>query len=263
MTTQTFDTRELDGGVIELTLSRPEVLNRFDGELHQTLTEELARIRRRDEIRSIVILSTGRVFSAGGDMDLMQAAHDDGEVRRKIIAQGRDLFSALLGLEQPVVVGLQGAAIGLGATIALTCDAVVACRSASIADTHVNVGLVAGDGGCVVWPQAAGMLRARRHLLTGDPLSAEDAYTFGLVTDLVDEPDEVADAARALAGRIAQLPPLAVRGTKQALNRVAQQRFGEVYELSASLEEATLASDDLVEAIAAFREKRPAAFVGR
>jgi enoyl-CoA hydratase len=114
-----------------------------------------------------------------------------------------------------------------------------------------------------MWPAAAGMLRARRHLLTGDPLDAETAFGLGVVTDLVDAPDDVLPAARAIADRIAALPPLAVQGTKRSLNRVMQQRFGEVFELSAALEGETMASEDLLEAIAAFREKRPGEYRGR
>jgi enoyl-CoA hydratase len=146
--------------------------------------------------------------------------------------------------------------------VTLACDAVVAARSAWVADTHVNIGLVAGDGGCVVWPQSVGMLLAKRHLLTGDRLTAERAWQLGLVTDLVDEPADVLPAASALADRIAALPPLAVQGTKRSLNRVLQQRSGEVLDLSFAHEAATLASDDLLEAIAAFEERRPGSFRG-
>jgi enoyl-CoA hydratase len=158
---------------------------------------------------------------------------------------------------------MQGPAIGLGATVALACDAIVASRNVQIADTHVVAGLVAGDGGCLVWPEAVGMLRARRHLLTGDPLSAEEAHAMGLVTDLVDEPDQVLPAALALAERIAALPPLAVQGTKRALNRLTQARADEVLGASLAYERETLASEDLIEALDAFKEKRPGAFKSR
>jgi enoyl-CoA hydratase len=147
--------------------------------------------------------------------------------------------------------------------VVLLCDAVVAARSAVIADTHVAIGLVAGDGGCLVWPQAVGMIRARRHLLTGDPLDAGTAFQLGIVTDLVDTPDEVRGAARAIAGRIAALAPLAVQATKRALNRVSRQRAGEVIDLSLALEEQTLATDDLLEGVRSFRERRSPRYSGR
>jgi enoyl-CoA hydratase len=256
-------TLDVDEHVAVITLSRPELMNRVDDALHAELTDVLVQLRRTPDVRAAVLASTGRVFSAGGDFDLMRAANGDAATRRRIVDDGRRLIDALLTLPQPLVVALHGAAIGLGATVALAGDAVVACKGASLADPHVSVGLVAGDGGCLVWPMAAGMLRARRHLLTGDPIDAEQAYVFGLVTDLVDTREEVLPAARELAGRIARLPPLAVQGTKRALNRVSQQRAGEVVDLSFAYEETTLASEDLLEAITSFQEGRPGSYQGR
>jgi enoyl-CoA hydratase len=253
----------VDGYVAEVTLTRPEVLNRFDFELHTAFTEVLLELRNRTDLRAVVLASTGKVFSAGGDFELMLAARADVGVRTKSVDEGRLLFRLLADMPVPVVVALQGDAIGLGATVVLACDAVVASRTASIADPHVAIGLVAGDGGCVVWPAAAGLLRAKRYLLTGDRLPAEEAWAMGLVTDLVDGPDDVLPAARALAGRLAALPPLAVQGTKRALNRVLDARAGEVLDLSFALEAASMASDDLAEAIAAFKERREPKYQGR
>ena len=253
----------VDGAVAEITLTRPDVLNRFDVELHEAFTGVLLELRSRTDLRAVVLASTGKVFSAGGDFELMLAGRADVATRTRLVDEGRLMFRLLADVPVPVVVALQGDAIGLGATVALACDAIVASRRASIADPHVAIGLVAGDGGCVVWPAAAGLLRAKRYLLTGDRLSAEDAWAMGLVTDLVDGPDEVLPAARALAARMAALPPLAVQGTKRALNRVLQARAGEVLDLSFALEAASMASSDLLEAIAAFKERRPPNYTGR
>jgi enoyl-CoA hydratase len=252
-----------DTGVCEVVLSRPDVLNRFDSLLQGELKTVLMEIAKDESIRAVVLASTGKVFSAGGDFGLMQEAHDDENVRQEIVDTGRALLRSFTELNQPIVAAVQGAAIGLGATVALLCDAVVAARKARLADTHVQLGLVAGDGGCLVWPQAAGMLRARRHLLTGDALDAETAWQLGIVTDLVDDPADVVTQARQIAGRIAALPPLGVQGTKKALNRVSSLRADEVVDLAFELEDHTLVSADLVEAIAAFRESRPGIFTGR
>jgi enoyl-CoA hydratase len=252
----------VDGPVGEITLTRPELLNRFDVALHRDFTALLLELRDRRDLRAVVLTSTGKCFSAGGDFELMMAGHDDVAVRIMLIDEGRLMFRLLADLPLPVVVAMQGDAIGLGATVALTCDAIVASRTAAISDPHVAIGLVAGDGGCVVWPAAVGMLRAKRYLLTGDRLKAEDAWAMGLVTDLVDGPDDALPAARALAARLAALPPLAVQGTKRALNRLLQQRAGEVLDLSFALEGDSMASDDLVEAIAAFKERREPKYQG-
>ncbi|MCX2930109.1 enoyl-CoA hydratase-related protein [Mycobacterium sp. CVI_P3] len=250
-------------GVWEIALTRPELRNRFDNLLQVELATALRRLGDDDAVRAIVLGSTGSAFSAGGDFALMRAAHDDDEVRSETVAAGRDLLHAFLDVRQPVVVAVQGAAIGLGATVALMCDVVVAARRVKLADTHVQIGLVAGDGGCLVWPNAAGMLRAKRHLLTGDALDAETAYQIGIVTDLVDDPDQALPCARMIAERIAALPPMAVQGTKKALNHVVKLRAAEVVDLAFGLEDQTLASSDLLEGIAAFQERRAPSFTGR
>jgi enoyl-CoA hydratase len=250
-------------GVSEISLVRPKLLNRFDNQLQIELATALEQLAKDDDTRAIVLGSTGKAFSAGGDFALMQAAHDDAESRRDTVEAGLRLLQSFSGLPQPIVAAVQGPAIGLGATVALMCDVVVAARTAKLADTHVKIGLVAGDGGCLVWPQAAGMLRARRHLLTGDALDATTAYQLGMVTDIVEEPDDALPCAREIATRIAALAPLAVQGTKRALNHVTSLRADEVVPLAFELEEHTLTSDDLLEGIAAFREGREASFVGR
>jgi enoyl-CoA hydratase len=260
---ETLSVSPVSDGVCEISLTRPKLLNRFDNQAQIELATVLEGLAKDDDVRAIVLGSTGKAFSAGGDFALMQAAHDDADARRETVEAGLRILRSFRDLPQPVVAAVQGPAIGLGATVALMCDIVVAARTAKLADTHVQVGLVAGDGGCLVWPQAVGMLRARRHLLTGDALDAATAYQFGLVTDLVDEPDDVLPCAREIAKRIAALAPLAVQGTKRALNQVTSLRFDEVVELAFDLEERTLVSDDLLEGIAAFKEGRAANFVGR
>ena len=252
-----------DNGVSEISLVRPKLLNRFDNQLQIELATALEELAKDDNTRAIVLGSSGKAFSAGGDFALMRAAHDDADSRRDTVEAGLRLLRSFSGLPQPIVAAVQGPAIGLGATVALMCDVVVAARAAKLADTHVKIGLVAGDGGCLVWPQAAGMLRARRHLLTGDALDATTAYQLGMVTDIVEEPDDALPCAREIATRIAALPPLAVQGTKRALNHVTSLRADEVVPLAFELEEHTLTSDDLLEGIAAFREGREANFVGR
>lgn len=260
---ETLSVSPAGDGVCEISLIRPELLNRFDNQAQIELAATLEELAKDDDVRAIVLGSTGKAFSAGGDFALMQAAHEDAGVRRETVDAGLRLLRSFIELPQPIVAAVQGPAIGLGATVALMCDVVVAARSVKLADTHVKVGLVAGDGGCLVWPQAVGMLRARRHLLTGDAMDAPTAYQLGIVTDIVDEPGDVLPYARDIAQRIAALAPLAVQGTKRALNEVTSLRAAEVVQLAFDLEERTLTSDDLLEGIAAFKEGRAADFVGR
>jgi enoyl-CoA hydratase len=251
-----------DGHVATVTFNRPDLLNRLDAIAHDELIACLEQFGETQDLRCIILASTGKAFSAGGDLQEIFTLHDDADKRAAMFAQGRRLVAALLDLTVPVVVAMQGDAHGLGANIALLCDAVVACKTARLSDAHVRVGLAAGDGGCVAWPQALGMLRAKRHLLTGDMLTAEQAFALGAVTDLVELPEDVLPAARKLAEKIAGLPPLAVQRTKQALNAVVKQRAAEVFELALALEAETMASDDVLEATRAFLEKRLPVFTG-
>ncbi len=250
-------------GISEIVLSRPELLNRVDACLETELIAALSQAAADTSIRAVVLTAEGKAFCAGGDFEMILTANEQTAFRQVAMERARRLLGVLTSLPVPLIVGVQGAAMGLGATIALAADVVVASRNAKIADTHVSVGLVAGDGGALFWPQSAGMLRARRYLLTGDIINAETAYSFGLVTDLVESPDEVAGYAKGIARRIADLPPLAVRGTKKALNQLTKQRLGEVGETGLLVEEITLASTDLAEGIAAFKERRPGKYTGQ
>ncbi|RYF60505.1 MAG: enoyl-CoA hydratase/isomerase family protein [Comamonadaceae bacterium] len=244
-------------------LARPDLLNRVDDELRDALIDALRSVANDDSTRCIVLGAEGKVFSAGGDMAMMKKKHGDVVAIHRGTDAGRRLIDTLFDTPVPVVAAVQGHAIGLGSTIVLACDAVVAARGVRLVDSHVAIGLVAGDGGAVMWPAAMGMIKAKRHLLTGDPLLAEDAAALGVVSDLVDSPDDVLPAARALADRIAALPPLAVQGTKRSLNHVMRLRANEVLELSFAYEAETMSSQDLLEGIDAFMEKRTPKYQGR
>jgi enoyl-CoA hydratase len=259
---EALNVRHADG-ICVITLNRPKLLNRFDALLEIELTEVLKSLYSPSDVRVAVLLAEGKVFSAGGDFELMLECNVNIEERLAALQRARELLAAITSLPIPLIAGVQGAAIGLGATVAVGSDVVVASANAKIADTHVAVGLTAGDGGALFWPQAMGTLRARRYLLTGEPLPAGKAYDFGLVTDLVDEPADVEPAAMAIAATIAALPPLGVRGTKAALNQLTKQRAGEVVETALMWEGMTLGSADLAEAVTAFKEKRAGKYEGR
>ena len=261
-----FETLQVSvtGRVAEIVLNRPAHRNSIVEKMSEELIEAFTGMREERDVRAILFASNGKVFSAGGDFDLILSERERVATQRAAMAKSaRDIFLAVADSPLPIVAALQGEAVGLGATLALACDAVVAAKTARISDPHVVIGLVAGDGGCVLWPQAVGLLRAKRYLLTGDRLTAEDAYRMGLVTDLVDTPDDVRPAARTLAERIAALPPLAVQLTKRALNQALRHRVDEVFEQAINFELDTFQSEDLAEAIAAVRERRPGNYHGR
>lgn len=249
--------------VAEIRLSRPQLLNRFDMILHRELEHMLGELGRDAGVRAVVLSSTGRCFSAGGDTEVMLECAGDMAKRMALIDEGRRLFRAVADFPKPLIVALAANSYGLGTSLILAADAIVSCPGVEFSDPHVVMALVAGDGGVVSWPAAMGMIRAKRHLLTGDPLSAEDAFRMGVVTDMVESAEAVLPAALALTGRIAALPPLAVQLTKRALNKVLMARADEVLDLGFYLEGVTFGSADLQEAVSAFKGKRPPRWEGR
>lgn len=246
---------EQRGHVAEVTLSRPDLFNRFDDVGHHEFVDACLALRRRPDVRAILLAAQGRVFSAGGDFDMVLAANADLPARSMSIDIGQQLLAALIDLPQPIVTALQGHAIGLGANIVLATDYIVSHPTAKLSDPHVLLGLVAGDGGCLVWPASIGMTRAKKHLLTGEPITADVAHQIGLITDLVDTPDDVLPAARKVVDHLAGLAPIAVQGTKRALNNVLRHRYQEVIPLSFAYELHTLGTQDLRAAVEAQRTK--------
>lgn len=246
--------------VAELQLCREASGNAFDESLHGEFAGALTQLRNEidggADIRAVLIHAAGRMFSVGGDFDYIRRLGEDAALREKTSSEGEAIFAALTELPAPVVVALQGHAVGFGATVASLCDVVVAWKGAKLGDPHVQVGLVAGDGGVLGWTAAVGMQRARRLLLTGDTITAEEAHRYGLVTDLVDLPESTLPEARRIAQRIAALPPIAVQGTRRIFNALGRRHNGRLLDLSIAAELESAQSEDLREALAALREKR-------
>ncbi|MFI5953151.1 enoyl-CoA hydratase/isomerase family protein [Cryptosporangium sp. NPDC051539] len=215
-------TIEADGAVRILTLNRPDTLNAFDDELHHALPAALREISNDLSARVVVLTGAGRAFSAGGDIEDFTRFAENFELRRRSLRLGRQLFEELVNVHVPVVAAVNGPAVGLGCTLVTACDVVLISETAFLADPHVQVALVAGDGGAVTWPLNAGLLRAKSFLLTGERVAAEQAVAMGLATRVV-APDELMTEARATAERIAALPPQAVQDTKALLNQHIRQ----------------------------------------
>jgi enoyl-CoA hydratase len=252
---ETLDLSIADG-IAELRLSRPDLLNRFDMPAHVEFVCALEEVAHRvPEVRALILCAEGRAFSAGGDFDEMLEAHRTKSIRDDMVKYAKAVFYGVSELPIPVISAVQGAAIGLGATIATLSDIVVACKGAKLADTHVNVGIVAGDGGIISWAQSVGVNRAKRLLLTGDVITGQQAYDWGLVTELVDEPEAVLGRARDLAAKIAVMAPGGVNGTKRAFSRVTGMIAGQVLSTGLELEMESMASPDLPITLERLRKK--------
>jgi enoyl-CoA hydratase len=255
-----------DGAVLTVSLNRPAQRNAINGDVHEALRRIFALAAGDPDVRAIVLRGEGKAFCAGGDVGTMAGA-DEGPAPSPALTvrstlEAAEMVELLLAVPQPIVCALQGFAMGLGATIALLCDVVVMAEDAQIADTHVNIGLVAGDGGAVIWPLLAPLGAVKWHLMTGERISGVEAVRLGLAFKAV--PAAELDAtAQALAARLAQAAPLAVRGTKETLNRIVRERVSLVLQTGLLLEGATMVSEDHREAASAFLAKRQPTFQGR
>ena len=250
------------GPVLRVTIDNPtSELNTVDARLHHELTALFAALRDEREARAVVLTGSGRAFSAGGDFGWFPELRDV-ERLDALRHDARRLINDLLDVELPIVAAVNGPAVGLGATIALLCDVIFMADDATVADPHVKVGIVAGDGGAVIWPLAVGPARAKEYLLTGDPLSAHEAERIGLVNRVVPAAELDAEAM-AFAARLAAGAPLAVRYTKLAVNQLVKDALNVAFDTSTALELLTFLSDDHQEALRAMNEKRPPEFRGR
>jgi len=248
--------------LLRVTIDHPESeLNAVDELLHHELTSLFAALRREGEARAVLLTGRGRAFSAGGDFRWFPKLRG----LRALDALRRDakqLVWDLLDVEIPIVAALNGHAVGLGASIALLCDVIFMADTATIADPHVRVGIVAGDGGVAIWPLLLGPARAKQYLLTGDPIGAPEAERLGLVNRVVPAA-ELEGEALAFAARLAAGAPLAVRYTKLAVNKWIKEIANVAFDASTALEIVTFQSRDHEEALAAIREKRAPKFEGR
>ena len=250
------------GDVLEVVLAHPDQEhNQVDERLHRDLTTLFAALRRQSAARAILLTAEGPAFSAGGDLGWFPELRNP-ERLAALRTDARSMIWDLLDIEVPVVCAVNGPAVGLGASIALLCDVILMADTATIADPHVRVGLVAGDGGTAIWPLAVGPARAKQYLLTGDPVRAVEAERIGLVNE-VHPADALLPAARAWAERLAAGAPLALRYTKAAVNQLVKSALVASFEPAAALELSTFLSEDHAEAVRAWEEKRPPEFRGR
>lgn len=209
----------------------------------------------------IVITGAGRAFSAGGDLEEMQRSIHKPELFLNSIAAGKKLLFSMLDCPKPIIAKVNGPAMGLGATIALFCDIIFAANHAKIADPHVKVGYVAGDGGAVIWPQLIGYARAKEYLFTGDAITGEEAAKIGLINRAVPaaDLDRVVDE---FAQKLAAGAPRAIQWTKQAVNIGLKQLAHSILDASFALEALSGRTKDHQEALNAFRDQRAAHFTG-
>lgn len=255
---------EVEDAVALCVLNRPDVRNAVDRPMHHELEQFLAAVRDDRDVRAVILTGAGAAFCAGGDTKAMQRRltgdlHDPPDV--PFLRGALDLVRHLLAVRQPIIAAVNGDAVGLGATLALLCDVVISSSDARFGDPHVRAGLVAGDGGCLIWPLLVGPNRAKEFLMTGRLLDAAEARDIGLVNQVVAAP-EVVPEARALAVELADLAPLAVQWTKLTINKTLWQAANLVLDTGLGLEAVTARTADHLEGVRAINEQRRPRFTG-
>lgn len=253
---------ERRGRALTVTLNRPDLLNAIEAEMHEELGRVFYDVAMDEEADVVILTGAGRAFCAGGDINWMQEMIDDKRIWERTRVEAKKIVYGLLDCEKPIIAKVNGAAMGLGATIALFSDVIFAAEDAKIADPHVSVGLVAGDGGAVIWPQLIGYARAKEYLMTGKPLTGADAARIGLVNHAVPSADLDAKVNE-FADRLLAGATHAIRYSKTAVNIGLKQLAHSIMDASIAYETVSNSLADHQEAVSAFREKRKPKFTGK
>jgi enoyl-CoA hydratase len=242
-----------EGRVLRLMLNRPEALNAVDGRMHEELTTIFTDVQNDEGTDVAVLTGAGKAFSAGGDINWLSGMANSGDTPN--VTDVKRIVYSLVEMDKPVIARVAGPCVGLGATVALFCDIIIAAENARFGDPHVKVGVVAGDGGAVIWPQLVGYARAKQYLLTGDIMTAHEAERIGLINIVVPEHELDAEVDRMVA-KIASRASYAVRWTKASINIGLKQLAHSIMESSVPYEMLTMKMDDHREALTAFIERR-------
>ena len=234
-------------------------------QMHNELARIFHDINHDADTAVVVLTGSGeRAFSAGGNIDQMMKRIDEG-LRYSWMQgtwEGKAILRGLLNLEKPLIGRINGHAMGVGATLAVFCDISFMVKQAKIADNHVQIGLVAGDGGALMWPLKIGFSRAKEYLFTGDVLTGEQAAELGLISHALD-PGELDEKVFGLAQRLASGATKAINGTKIAVNHVLKRLLEPAIDMNFGMETESYLSADHKEAVHAFKEKRQPKFIGR
>jgi 2-(1,2-epoxy-1,2-dihydrophenyl)acetyl-CoA isomerase len=251
----------LEGGVLTLTLNRPERLNALNVALIEALSAGIERARTDPECRAVLITGAGRGFCAGAD--LANRAFAPGDVRPDLgqaLEQGLNpIIRAIRNLPKPVVAAVNGPAAGAGANIGLACDIVLAAKSAQFLQAFARIGLIPDAGGTFVLPRLVGDARARGLMMLAEPIAAKRAEAIGMIYRAVDDEDLMGEA-RTIAERLAAAPTQALGLIKRALAASPTNTLDAQLDLERDLQREAGRSDDYVEGVRAFLEKRPANF---
>jgi 2-(1,2-epoxy-1,2-dihydrophenyl)acetyl-CoA isomerase len=255
-------TLEIDSGVATIVLRRPEALNAWTRRLGEDMLEALEQAAGESSVRVVVFTGAGRAFSSGADLK-GGAEVVDGKLN--VLNQLREAYNPLIKrvrtVPKPVIAKVNGPAVGIGCSLALAADLVIACSSAYFLLAFVNIGLGLDGGASLLLPLRAGHARAFEMALLGERLPATEAFQWGLVNRVVPD-QELDDAVAELAARLAAAAPGALATIKRTINARLYEGLDELLELEAVLQQERVESADFMEGVAAFLEGRPPRFSG-
>jgi enoyl-CoA hydratase/carnithine racemase len=260
---------EIDNRIARITLNRPERLNALSGQLTEELGDAIEEVASTDQdVRCLILTGAGRAFCAGGDTGGMAGGNEQREDRRSGEGVRRSFRGAqrvMLGLhrlEIPTIAMVNGDAVGAGFDLACVCDLRTMAATARFMVAYRRIGLIPGWGGAWLYPRRLGLTKAAELMFTGDFLPAAEAQQYGFISAVVPVEDLEA-VTMELAGKIVSGPPISLRLMKQLLYKGMQMDLETAMQMAATGSSITLSSEDHREGVAAMREKRPAAFVGR
>jgi enoyl-CoA hydratase len=245
---------ERDGPVAILKLNRPEKLNAFSDAMHEAMREVWYHLSLDRSVRSIVLTGEGRAFSAGGDIPNFIKDYESQIRRRESMRGAQRVLDAMLECPKPMIAAVNGPATGLGCSVAISCDIVFVAEETFMSDPHVDIGLVAGDGGAVQWPLFMSILKAKYYLLTGDRIPAKECVEIGLANFAVPG-DQLMDKTLELAHRLASKPQQALEETKRAINLHLRQATLLVSPFACAAEQESFATPDIAETVENFKAK--------
>ena len=240
--------------ILEVIMSNPGKLNALDEDGHRELGEVWRDIDKDRETSVVLLRGEGGVYSAGGDLDLVEKMANDWNTKLKAWKEAHDIVYNVINCTKPVVAAIEGPAVGAGLSAAMVADITVAGRTARIIDGHTRLGVAAGDHSAIVWPLLCGMAKAKYYLLLCETLLGEEAERIGLVSMCADD-DKVIDTAMEVCKKLAAGAPVAVRFTKHALNNWLRMA-GPTFDASLALEFIGFSGPEVREGYTALKEKR-------
>ena len=244
--------------VLRITISNPGQMNAVDPLTHSELTEIWRDIDADTATNAVIVTGAGKAFSAGGDLSLVAKMAEDFQTRCKVWKEAKDMAYNMINCGKPIISAINGAAVGAGIVVALLADISIAGKSAKLIDGHTKLGVAAGDHAAIIWPLLCGMAKSKYHLLLCEPLDGEQAERIGLVSLCVAD-DALQAKALEVATRLAEGSPSAIRWTKYSLNNWLRMA-GPTFDTSLALELLGFSGPDVLEGVAALREKRPPKF---